>query len=149
MSSKYVSICSKYGKWPFYIANFVVPWGAIACDKPIFGLTLYLGVGASVLGAELFLPDYLNKKKYGLTRGSKILRRTQFACVAAGICAGGVLQIAADRREYLHKKPHAQITSQTSDKYNGQEAPEKLLVADAQPVRAIKTNSNTELHPII
>ena len=40
----------------------------------------------------------LKKKQYGLTKGSKIMRRAQFSCAALAVCAGIGLQTTIDIR---------------------------------------------------
>jgi hypothetical protein len=83
----YQTVCEKYGKKSADLPYVAIVGGGLMTGSPVFLLTSYVLYTASIV-AENDIKSALRARRYGVTRGSKILRRTQFATAALSLCIG-------------------------------------------------------------
>lgn len=94
--SMYQTVCERYGKKAADIPYAAIVGGGLLTGSPVFLLTSYVLYTASIV-AENDIKSILRARRYGVTRGSKILRRTQFATAALSLCLGMGAQTIANK----------------------------------------------------
>lgn len=116
--TNYVPICVRYGKIPFRFFNWVVPGAALSAnafvnylespttfqltsyitsenfrpDYLTFGAAYFAAFFTTAIAAERLVPRVLHANKFGVSRGSKVLRAGQAVAVAFSLTCGIVAE---------------------------------------------------------